>query len=116
MAAHEKLLEKMRASTAGWGQHDFQRLYEGYGFLRREGGNHTFYSHADFPQLTATVARHNELPNVYAQTALTLLDQLLKLQEQKRAEEQTPAAPMRAKTVSQETRPRKRRSKSRRKK
>ncbi len=61
MAAHEKLLEKMRVSSAGWGQGDLQRLYEGYGFARREGANHTFYQHPDHPQLTASVARHPAL-------------------------------------------------------
>lgn len=85
MAAHEKLLEKMRVSTAGWGQDDLRRLYEGYGFARREGANHTFYQHPDFPQLTASVGRHNQLANGYAQTAVLLLDSLFQLQEQAKA-------------------------------
>lgn len=82
MAAHDKLLERMRQSSAGWSQSDLKRLYEGFGFRCREGGNHSFYQHPDYPQLLATVARHNELPKAYAETAIRILDQLAALQRQ----------------------------------
>lgn len=87
MAAHEKLLKRMRRSLADWGQDDLRRLYTGYGFAVREGGNHTFYTHPKYPQLTASVARHNSLAKGYVSTAIENIDSLLELENQEQQRE-----------------------------
>lgn len=65
-----KLLERMRASQAGWGEDDLETLYKGFGFSSREG-NHRVYYHTDYPELRpAPVGRHRQLARGYADTAL----------------------------------------------
>lgn len=83
MSAAEKILKKMQASKIGWGARDFNRLYLGFGFLRKEGGCHTLYIHPEFPILRATVARHSELPSGYAQHAIKCIGELNRLRNQK---------------------------------
>ena len=72
----EKLLAKMRASKAGWGWSDLEKLYVSFGFDMREGGKHTVFKHPEFASLRATVARHKSLPVGYIQTALRLIEEL----------------------------------------
>ena len=80
MSSAEKLLARMRQSKSGWGFHDLDTLYRGFGFEVREGGKHTMYIHPHFPQLRATVARHRSLPIGYIQHAIQLIDQLKKIE------------------------------------
>ncbi len=68
-----KLRARMAATKTGWGQNDFRALYEGYGFIERQGSDHRFYSHPVFPQLHDSVGRHNELATGYAHEALKIL-------------------------------------------
>lgn len=76
----EDLYARMQRSKSGWGHKDLERLYLSFGFDRREGGNHTVYSHkADLRVLRATVARHNSLPTGYVQTAVKLIAHLKSL-------------------------------------
>lgn len=82
MPKAEKLLEKMRNSKAGWGADDLHALYVGFGFEFREGGKHIIYIHPDFPELRATVARHNVLAIGYIQHAISLVDKLKKLKKE----------------------------------
>lgn len=77
----EKLRKRMSASKSGWGWKDLDRIYLSYGFTKREGGNHTVYSHPAYRQLRATVARHRSLPKGYITTALRLINQLEHLQK-----------------------------------
>lgn len=79
---HEKLLDKMRLSLSDWSQDDFRKLYQGYGFICQERSKHTFYTHPDFPQLTASVSRHNRLPKGYASDAVKIIDRLLVLRSE----------------------------------
>lgn len=72
----EDLLERMRASKAGWGSRDLDRLYTTFGFDTREGGKHTVYWHPDHPTLRATVGRHRSLAKGYITTAIRLIDRL----------------------------------------
>jgi len=72
----QKLREKMRRSSAGWRLRELHRLYRSYGFHRREGSKHVIYHHPAYPQLRATVARHDPLRNVYVRDALDLIDRL----------------------------------------
>ena len=57
-----------------------------------EGSNHTAYRHPRFPQLKSVVARHGTLATGYAQDALSVIDELKRLEaeeeERKRQEEQ----------------------------
>lgn len=80
MDAAEKLLERMRASKAGWGEKDLETLYLGFGFQVREGSRHRFFYHPKYPQLYATVARHNSLAKGYIATAVKLVDQFKQLE------------------------------------
>jgi hypothetical protein len=66
----------MRRSLSGWGSDDLATLYEGFGFTRREGANHTIYSHPKYPDLYATVGRHTELAKGYVETAIKRIDTL----------------------------------------
>lgn len=70
----------MRQTKDGWKPKDFDQLYLGFGFTKKEGANHTLYVYKKY-NLVATVARHNDLATGYAATAVKLIDQLLSLQE-----------------------------------
>jgi hypothetical protein len=76
----QKLLDQMRRTKSGWKPGDFERLYTGFDFVRREGGEHTVYSHPVHKDLRATVARHSSLATGYAATALRIVDELLRRQ------------------------------------
>lgn len=80
MSPAEKLLARMRQSKAGWGFHDLDALYRGFGFEAREGGKHVMHVHPQFPQLRATVARHRSLPIGYIQHAIRLIEELKELE------------------------------------
>jgi len=80
MSKAEKIFEKMKNSKHGWTPDDLHKVYTGFGFKFREGGNHTIYYHPDHPELMATVARHSNIVVGYIQTAIKLI---VKLQELK---------------------------------
>ena len=88
MARPEKLLERMRRSPSGWGPDDLATLYTGFGFQRREGSNHTVYSHPQYPDLRATVARHSSLATGYVKFAVQVITEL-KAREAPAAPEET---------------------------
>ncbi len=77
----EKLLEQMRASKASWRRVDLDKLYEGFGFVIRHGGNHDIVKHPDFPELRTTLPRHRDLARGYIEYAVKLVDRLLELQK-----------------------------------
>jgi hypothetical protein len=81
LEAAEKLLERMRASKAGWGENDLETLYLAFGFQFREGNHHRVYFHPKYPYLYATVARHRSLAKGYVSTAVKLIDQLRQLEK-----------------------------------
>ncbi len=78
MAKGQDLLKRMQRTPFGWGQDDFRRLYRAYGFEVIEGTRHIVVRHPDHPGLSTTVARHQELPPVYARTAVRLIAELLR--------------------------------------
>jgi predicted RNA binding protein YcfA (HicA-like mRNA interferase family) len=80
VARPHDLLERMRRSKAGWHERDLQRLYEGFGFERREGGSHVLYVHPKYRTLRATVSRSSHLKISYFSTAVALIDTLLELE------------------------------------
>jgi len=73
-SAAEKLLARMRQSKHGWGQDDLETLYKGFGFSWRDKGKHRVYTHPKYPELIATVARHNKLAIGYIQHAISMID------------------------------------------
>jgi hypothetical protein len=78
--ADEKLLKRMRASKAGWGWNDLDRLYGSFGFDKRDRGKHSVFTHPEFPrELRATIARHRSLPIGYISTAVKMIDRLREL-------------------------------------
>jgi predicted RNA binding protein YcfA (HicA-like mRNA interferase family) len=80
MGTAEKLLERMRASKADWGQDDLHTLYSGFGFSCKEGSRHRLYTHPKLPGVLATVARHNSLAPGYVATAIRNIDALRNLE------------------------------------
>jgi hypothetical protein len=56
-----KLLERMRRSKAGWRPRHYERLFMGFGFEARQGGEHTIYYDLDDPDNSVSVPRHREL-------------------------------------------------------
>jgi predicted RNA binding protein YcfA (HicA-like mRNA interferase family) len=79
----QKLLERMRQSKASWKRDDLDRLYEGFGFVISHGKSHNIVKHPDFPELRATLPRHNYLAKGYVEYAVKLIDRLL--EQQRRA-------------------------------
>jgi hypothetical protein len=77
-----RLLDRMRRSRSGWRYNDLRRLYLGCGFESEQGGKHTLFIHPRFPALRATVTRSRTLRVGYIQQAVTLIDQLLVLEEE----------------------------------
>jgi hypothetical protein len=86
----ERLYNRMRRTKKGWGEKDFKSLYCGYGFTLKECAKHRQYQHPDFPDLLAHVGRHNELAPHYAETAVSLIDDLLEREadEEKKDEDE----------------------------
>jgi hypothetical protein len=80
MASAERLLRRMEATKFGWGWSDLDTLYRGFGFDREEGSEHTIYSHPQYPELQAAVARHTKLAAGYPATAVKLIRRLRELQ------------------------------------
>ena len=78
------LLEKMRRTPAGWSSRDFEHLYEGFGFVKRDTGGHTVYYHPAYRELRATVPRGRSLKNWVARDAVSVVDRLLSLEEERR--------------------------------
>jgi hypothetical protein len=74
-SAAQKLLERMRATRAGWSQKDFERLLTGFGF-KPKGKKHDIYIHPRFPDLRISVPRHNSLRDWVAEDAVKVVDEL----------------------------------------
>ena len=81
----EKLLERMRRSTAGWKYADLVKLYEGFGFEIRHGGHHDVVKHSCYPQLRTTLPRHTSVAKAYIAKAVELVDKLRELEQQEEA-------------------------------
>lgn len=75
------LLERMRLSKSGWRLDDLTALYEGFGFVTREGGKHRLFAHPRYPDLRATVTRSRDLPKGYISFAVRLIDELLRRED-----------------------------------
>ena len=80
MSSAEKLLARMMASKADWGEDDLHQLYLGFGFQYKAGAKHNFYFHPTHRGLYATVSRQKSLPTGYIQHAIKLIRQLKQLE------------------------------------
>lgn len=84
-----KLLERMRRNRSGWGESHLRKLYEGFGFVARDVGNHVHYRHPDHSELRGQVPRHRSLRDYVVADAVATIDALLRL-EAKEDHEQGP--------------------------
>ena len=57
--------------------------YTSYGFVKKEDGRHTIFTHPSYPHLQGAVARHRYLHRSYVTHALKLLDMLDTLKGEK---------------------------------
>ena len=80
MSNAKRIFAKMQRTLSDWGQDDFDTLYKGFGFSCTEGSKHRLYFHDTYPELMATVGRHNSLAKGYARHAVTTIERLLELQ------------------------------------
>lgn len=79
----EKLLQQMRQSTANWSSNDLERLYRGFGFEIRHGGNHDIAKHPQYPYLRGTIPRHTSDPATgYIIHAIKTIDRLLEIEKE----------------------------------
>jgi hypothetical protein len=77
-----KLLEKARASKAGWNRKELDSLYLAFGFtIKNSRGPHDKVYHPEFPELITFVPRHTKLGEYNVTNAIRLIERLLRLQE-----------------------------------
>jgi hypothetical protein len=76
-----KLLNKMRETKAGWSPLSYRRLFSGFGFLSREGGNHTIYWDPVEKSNRVQVPRHDELLAYVAEQAVAAIEHKLDREE-----------------------------------
>ena len=79
----QKLRRKLARTTQGCRERELHRLYTSYGFVKKEGGRHTIFTHPSYPHLQGAVARHRYLHRSYVTHALKLLDMLDTLKGEK---------------------------------
>jgi len=83
-----KLLSRMRRSKSGYGESQLRKLYEGFGFIGRDKGDHVFYYHPDYPRVRGLVPRHRHLRDYVVSDAIDAIDELLALREEEANEEE----------------------------
>jgi hypothetical protein len=72
----QKLLRRLRQTRRAWDEADLRKLLVGCGFRVYDAG-HAVYEHEDYADLTLTIPRRKDLPPVYAQRALRMIDEVL---------------------------------------
>lgn len=82
-----KLLERMRRNRSGWGEAHARKLYESFGFIARDVGNHVHYRHPDYLRLRGQVPRHRSLRDYVVADAVATIDELLRLQGEEQREQ-----------------------------
>ena len=78
----EKLLQRMRATKAGWSNLDVHSLLSSFGFTYREATHGRLYSHPRYPQLVLNVAHRREIGKFYIAAAIRLINNLKELEAQ----------------------------------
>jgi hypothetical protein len=82
-----RLLERVRRNKSGWGESHLSKLYEGFGFVARDVGNHVHYRHPDHPQVGGQVPRHRSLRDYVVADAVATIDELLRVEAEEDREE-----------------------------
>jgi hypothetical protein len=77
----QKLRDRMKRSKSGWGQAHLRKLYEGFGFVGRDVGDHTCYYHPRHSHLRGIVPRHRTVRDYVVAGALEAIDELLGMAE-----------------------------------
>lgn len=80
-----KKFRAMQETQAGWHSHDFQTLFEGFGFRMKEGKKRTTYRHEKLTTLEdQLIPRHpRELGSAYAFDAIKVIQKLIDLTGEK---------------------------------
>lgn len=81
MTRAQKVLDRMRRTSAGWRPKDLRAVYLGFGFEEHEGAKHTRYWHPVHRHLWTTVPRSAPLSKAYAEQAVALIEELTRLEE-----------------------------------
>ena len=76
-SAH-KLLDRMRQSRSGWGEAEVRKLYDRFGFVGRDVGDHVCYYHPFHRDLHGQVPRHRSLRDYVVDDAVDAIDELLR--------------------------------------
>jgi hypothetical protein len=84
-----KLRDRMLRSKSGWGEAHLRKLYEAFGFVGRDVGDHVCYYHPRFPQIRGQVPRHRHLRDYVVADALDAVDELLRLCGEESHEEES---------------------------
>ena len=84
----EKLLARIRQSSANCKREELIALYIAFGFKIENRTNHDIAVHTKFPELRATIGRHKRLSVAYFRTAVRLVDAVKRrLQEEAQNEQ-----------------------------
>lgn len=72
-----KRLERTRRTKAGWSHDHYAHLFEGFGFVRKEGKEHAIYYEPGHPDNFVIVPRHRRLKPYLAEQAVGAVDTML---------------------------------------
>jgi hypothetical protein len=72
-----KRLERTRRKRNDWSAQHYDALLKGFGFRPRTSGKHTFYTHADFPDVYVVFPRSRRLRCYVADQAIDAIEDVL---------------------------------------
>lgn len=72
-----KRLERTRRRKSDWGARHYDTLLKGFGFQPRSSGKHTFYTHAEFPDVYVVVPRSRRLRCYVADQVIDAIEDVL---------------------------------------
>lgn len=72
----DKLLARMRRTSAGFKQQDIKKVLLAHGFECRDKGKHSYFRHPEHKGLKLVVPRQRDVKPVYVQKLVKLVDTL----------------------------------------
>lgn len=72
----ERLLQKARNSPTNWKRIELDGLYKAFNFIIENGSKHDIVKSNQYPDLRATLPRHNSVNKVYIKMAVELIDEM----------------------------------------
>lgn len=81
MPRADRLYEKAIRTKSGWRLQELLRLYEGFGFVVKEGRKHIVVSHPLHRNLVTTITRKRTLARGYIDEAVKIIEALQGLEE-----------------------------------